>query len=653
MATTTTYLSLRRPESADRVNVTTDISGNMTLIDAWFAPVVGSTQAIGDAAAAGSNSTVARSDHKHAMPAFGAIASIGTANDNGVAATIARSDHVHVIGTAAINAASMIAPGIITDAEINASAAIAVTKIVAGSASTVLTTNSGGTQAWGTVTSAMITDGTIVNADISASAAIDVTKIAAGTASTVLTTNSGGTQAWGTVTSAMITDGTIVNADINASAAIDVTKIAAGSASTVLTTNSGGTQAWGTVTSAMITDGAIVNADINASAAIAVTKIAAGSASTVLTTNSGGTQAWGTVTPAMSDLSVTRNNYVINPGFETWTEGTSWANGALTASTDISVANSWIANKGTGGTTLTIDREATTVKTNSLYSLKAVQASRSGSSQVYQNIADPTQLRGQLVTFAIDVYTTTASAVRISLYYNGTGAGHNFSSYHAGGGWERLSKTATVSVDATSVAADVWLDANCTAYLDNAMFTYGSYAPEYVPLSPGLESAKLMMQTPGQLLFPATQNASTNVNALDDYEEGTWTPVVAGATTAGTNTYSYQFGRYAKIGSMVQFDIFMGMATKDAAMAGSVYMSLPFTARNWGFANGNGGISVAAGANITLTASYTQVLALVLPNTTRVSLQQVANGSAASWLDTTNISGTFQLSLGGCYSASS
>ena len=69
----------------------------------------------------------------------------------------------------------------------------------------------------GTVTSGMILDGTIVNADINASAAIAATKIA-GTAITAADT--------GTVTSTMILDGTIVNADINASAAIATSKIA-------------------------------------------------------------------------------------------------------------------------------------------------------------------------------------------------------------------------------------------------------------------------------------------------------------------------------------------------------------------------------------------------------------------------------------------
>jgi hypothetical protein len=46
--------------------------------------------------------------------------------------------------------------------------------------------------------------------------------------------------------------------------------------------------------------------------------------------------------------------------------------------------------------------------------------------------------------------------------------------------------------------------------------------------------------------FPATQSGSSNVNTLDDYEEGTWTP-----TLGGTATYSVQIGDYTKIGRLV------------------------------------------------------------------------------------------------------
>jgi hypothetical protein len=75
---------------------------------------------------------------------------------------------------------------------------------------TVITTGDSGT-----VTSAMIADLSIVNADINASAAIALSKLATGALPTAIT-----------VASANIVNDTIVNADINASAAIADTKLA-------------------------------------------------------------------------------------------------------------------------------------------------------------------------------------------------------------------------------------------------------------------------------------------------------------------------------------------------------------------------------------------------------------------------------------------
>lgn len=205
----------------------------------------------------------------------------------------------------------------------------------------------------GTVTSTMIADGTIVNADINASAAIAKTKLASGTAnrvevtdisgnlveSTVTTTELGllsgktgsivTTNDTGSVTSTMIADGTIVNADINASAAIAKSKLAAGTASRVEVTDGSGnltestvtttelgllsgktgslvtTNDTGSVTSTMIADNTIVNADINSAADIARSKLASGTASTIIANNGSG------VMSDISDITVGTNNLTL------------------------------------------------------------------------------------------------------------------------------------------------------------------------------------------------------------------------------------------------------------------------------------------------------------------------------------------------------
>ena len=87
----------------------------------------------------------------------------------------------------------------------------------------------------GTVTSGMILDGTIVNADINASAAISLSKLASGTSAQIIVANSSGVPTYVaqtgdvTISNAGVTaiaSGVIVNADINASAAIAQSKIA-------------------------------------------------------------------------------------------------------------------------------------------------------------------------------------------------------------------------------------------------------------------------------------------------------------------------------------------------------------------------------------------------------------------------------------------
>lgn len=53
----------------------------------------------------------------------------------------------------------------------------------------------------------------------------------------------------------------------------------------------------------------------------------------------------------------------------------------------------------------------------------------------------------------------------------------------------------------------------------------------------------------GMRIDPGT--VSADVNTLDYYQEGSFTPVVVGAATAGTGTYTTQTGRYTRIGNRV------------------------------------------------------------------------------------------------------
>jgi hypothetical protein len=88
----------------------------------------------------------------------------------------------------------------------------------------------------------------------------------------------------------------------------------------------------------------------------------------------------------------------------------------------------------------------------------------------------------------------------------------------------------------------------------------------------------------GGIKFPATQVASADANTLDDYEEGTFTPVITGTTVAGTATYSSQSGSYIKIGRYVYLEMFVVFASTHTGTGGTKVGGLPFTIS--GFGNG-------------------------------------------------------------------
>ena len=82
------------------------------------------------------------------------------------------------------------------------------------------------------------------------------------------------------------------------------------------------------------------------------------------------------------------------------------------------------------------------------------------------------------------------------------------------------------------------------------------------------------------LQFPSTQVSSSDPNTLDDYEEGTFTPTLGGATA-----YTYQDGTYTKIGNRVWFNIRMQASAATGDGTNWFIGNLPFTSASgdiWG-----------------------------------------------------------------------
>jgi hypothetical protein len=151
----------------------------------------------------------------------------------------------------------------------------------------------------GTVTSTMIADGTIVNADINASAAIADTKLAT-IVSSGKVSNSATTATNANTASAIVAR----DASGNFSAGT-ITANLTGTASAI---------ADNTVTSAKIVDGTIVNADVNASAAIAGTKISPDFGSQTVQTTGIFSHALGTASAPTVTFTGDTNTGIYSPG---------------------------------------------------------------------------------------------------------------------------------------------------------------------------------------------------------------------------------------------------------------------------------------------------------------------------------------------------
>ena len=123
----------------------------------------------------------------------------------------------------------------------------------------------------------------------------------------------------------------------------------------------------------------------------------------------------------------------------------------------------------------------------------------------------------------------------------------------------------------------------------------------------------------GQIVFPATQNASADANTLDDYEHGTYTPVVdQGASTNIAKTVTA--AHYTKVGASVDINLRLDMTAAGTAGA-QINITYPFTSVIGAFtfcglgaaqiydASAGGGLNVFAGTAI--QASTAEFTALV------------------------------------------
>jgi hypothetical protein len=130
-----------------------------------------------------------------------------------------------------------------------------------------------------------------------------------------------------------------------------------------------------------------------------------------------------------------------------------------------------------------------------------------------------------------------------------------------------------------------------------------------------------VLQVSNGISFPATQSALSDANTLDDYEEGTWTPV---ADTAGY-TMTASSGQYTKIGRAV----FLRFSVRYNNISGqnslNVISGVPFTSAGQQFVGSGRECTTTGAIYVAYLASSSAVIELN-------SSSGISNGSARTFV---------------------
>jgi hypothetical protein len=138
----------------------------------------------------------------------------------------------------------------------------------------------------------------------------------------------------------------------------------------------------------------------------------------------------------------------------------------------------------------------------------------------------------------------------------------------------------------------------------------------------------------GGINFPddASSSASSDANTLDDYEEGTWTPVYSDGTNNATSYVSdQQQGSYTKIGNLVHIQVQIKPDNIGSVSGALRIEGLPFTSKNVG-ARPAFSVGFAEGMSITGSES---IHGFVNQGGTHIVLRQFDSTSGDSSLTTT------------------
>ena len=199
-------------------------------------------------------------------------------------------------------------------------------------------------------------------------------------------------------------------------------------------------------------------------------------------------------------------------------------------------------------------------------------------------------------------------------------------------------------------------DAAGTYYFDHG--TTGQSFTFRTSTSSSLDTTGPSVTSAGNISFPsgkgidfsATANSSGTMSSelLDDYEEGTFTPVWGDGSSAYSSpapTYSTQAGHYTKIGNVVHYDIHLVTTAWNSAGTVMWIYGLPFTTRSSLYQQGGGSTFCIEGVDS--QDAISNLTTQIAPNKTNIELyyQTPATGANYNTFGTGNVSEANQVNI--------
>jgi len=163
-----------------------------------------------------------------------------------------------------------------------------------------------------------------------------------------------------------------------------------------------------------------------------------------------------------------------------------------------------------------------------------------------------------------------------------------------------------------------------------------------------LTSSDLILTSGNGIDFSATANGSgtTTSELFDDYEEGTFTPVLSDGTN--TATHAIQLGTYTKIGNRVHFNIQLSTTSLGSVSGALQITGMPFTSNS--ATNNNNSVLAGFALNLAITAG-TNIVGHYTPSTTAFALYLWDSVVGPSVLLDTEWSADGRVNFSGTYQA--